>query len=68
MNDARTMGIIVQHQTLIAAQIAKMEGMKAENAACKYDNCAPKYFEEHFKPVQEELERLAYSVRQLVEA
>lgn len=67
MSDLRTMAIIVEHQAAIAAQVAKMEGMKAENAACEYDNCVPRYFEEHFKPVQDELARLAYSVRKLVE-
>ena len=67
MSDLRTLAIITEHQALIAAQIAKTEGMKAENAACEIEECIPLYQEKDFMPIVIELERLAYSVRKLVE-
>lgn len=66
MTDNAILAYIIKHQALIAAQIAKIEGMKAANAACFIRDEGPLYEDRDFQSVTDELSRLGNSVQDLM--
>ena len=53
----------VQYLALIQAVVARVEGMKAENQACKKVGNTPCYGEQHFLAEARQLEEYANQIR-----
>jgi len=49
---------------LILAQQARLEGMRAENQLLVHRGVEPIYWDQHFREVAQELERLAHEALQ----